>query len=135
MAAGRWRSGAAAALVAIALLTFGCAGAAPTSAPPTVAPAAPRGTFTLGAAPTVSAGAQFDVSWTGDPNRGDYVTIVPNGATKVADQPFVDLVAGHNQITLMAPNTPGAYEIWLVEGDTLGDTANSIKARRPITVN
>ena len=123
-------------LLAIVLLIVGCGGGGATTSSPSPVPVAAGPSFTLDAPANVSAGAEFSLSWAGNPNRGDYVVVVPAGATKVTnDESYVDLVAEDFTSKLIAPLAPGGYEIWLVEGDTLGDTANSIKARRPLTVS
>jgi Ca-activated chloride channel family protein len=77
----------------------------------------------------VAAGATFDVSWTGEPGSGDYLVVVPKGASTAADAPYVNMSVGA-PVTLTAPADPGAYEIWWVEGDTVDD----VLARRDITV-
>lgn len=115
------------ALVTIALTASACGGggaaASPSAAPTKEAP-------TLDAPAEVGAGTEFDVSWTGPGgNRGDYVTIVAKGATTWTDEAYVNIIVG-SPGKLLAPTTPGEYELLCVVGDTLDD----ILTRRPITV-
>lgn len=107
---------------------------AATPTPPASVEATPtavpnNGSATLDAPTEVSAGSDFTVAWTGPAGSGDYVTIVPQGATEwtFADDYF-DVDSG-SPGTLSAPLTEGAYELWYVSG-----ADEAILARRPITV-
>lgn len=87
------------------------------------------GSATLDGPDEVSAGSDFEVAWTGPAGSGDYVTIVPAGATgwTSADDYFnTDTVSPG---ALSAPLTAGAYELWYVSG-----ADDSVLARSPITV-
>lgn len=64
----------------------------------------------------VEAGAAFDVAWTGPNATGDYVTIVPAGATAwTFEDPYFNTNAGPTG-SLVAPTAPGEYELWYVNG-------------------
>jgi hypothetical protein len=54
---------------------------------------------------------------------------VPKGATKANDAQYFNLSVP-SPGKLVAPATPGEYELWVVKGDTL----DSVMVRRPITV-
>ena len=151
MTGGRAFARRASALLAIALAASACGGGGATSMssvavqtaslqptpPPAAGTASLRPTppdfesskITLGAPAEVPAGKEFNVIWTGSAAPGDYLTIVPKGATTWTNEPKVGTSTG-NLGKLTAPVTAGEYEIWFVERDT-GD---SIKARRAITV-
>ena len=92
--------------------------------------ATPTPQLMIGAPAEVAAGADVVVSWSGVPGRGDYLTIVPKGATRTHDEPYVDVHAGTPSVTLTAPATAGEYEIWFVEGDTV----DKVKSRLPLKV-
>jgi hypothetical protein len=136
----------AAALVAIAVALAACGGGgaavSPSATGPTPAASAeasagsttPGGPITLDAPAQVKRDTEFSVAWTGPVVLGDYVTLVAKGATKVApDAAYVNITVG-SPGKLLAPLTPGDYELWLVKGDTLGDLPEFIKARRPLAV-
>ena len=111
------------------LLLVACAGSP--SAAPTAGPTALiAGPITIQAPGSVGAGDKVVVTWTGVPGRGDYLIIVPKGATRTNNEPFVDVAAGDMEVTLTAPASAGDYEIWFVEGDTV----DKVKARLPLTV-
>jgi len=88
----------------------------------------PTGPATLSAPDTIAAGTPFDVAWTGPNAPKDYVTIVTIGTTSWTSEPYFYTTAG-SPYKLVAPTTPGAYELWYVSG-----TDESIATRRPITV-
>lgn len=96
--------------------------ATPTGPPPSTGPA------TLDAPDSIAAGTPFQVPWTGSNNPGDYVTIVASGTTRWTGEPYFYTTVG-SPGQLVAPTTPGEYELWYVNG---ADSA--IIARRPITV-
>ena len=77
---------------------------------------------------SVQAGTSFSVTWNGPDGPGDYVTIVAAGATKWTTESYFYTHAA-NPGPLVAPITPGAYELWYVTGSD-GKTM----ASRPITV-
>jgi len=82
----------------------------------------------LEALDTAAAGSLLSVLWDGPDNPQDYLTIVPVGA---ADGSFVDYfyTADNSPASLTVPDTPGAYEIRYVSGQT-GATMGA----RPLTV-
>lgn len=65
----------------------------------------------------VEAGAEFEVAWTGPDDRGDYIAIVPAGATEWTNTDPWFYTANANPGTLVAPTTDGEYELWYVYGD------------------
>ncbi len=74
--------------------------------PITVAPTS----ATLDAPAEVTAGTQFQVSWTGPNGPGDYITIVATGAPQGAYLSYANTSNG-TPATLTAPTAPGAYEL------------------------
>ena len=143
------RTGTAATALVIAAFVAACGGGAPvatpTAAPATVAPAtvgpptgapvattAPTNPATgpagVTAPPTVEAGKQFDVAWTGPNGDRDYITIVAPGATEWTDEPYFYTVDG-NPGKLTAPAAAGPYVLWYVQG-----TDEQILFRADITV-
>jgi Ca-activated chloride channel family protein len=68
------------------------------------------------------------VAWTGPNNQGDYITVVAAGATKWTNEPYFYTTAG-TPGHLIAPTTPGAYELWYVDG-----ASAAVSTRRPLTV-
>ena len=76
----------------------------------------------------VGANTQFEASWTGPDGNGDYVTIVAAGATRWTNEAYFYTRDGATG-TLLAPVTPGAYELWYVTGSD-----GVAKAKQPITV-
>ncbi len=88
---------------------------------------APTGTATLDAPATVEGGAQFTISWTGPDAPGDYVALMASGALTWTNEPYFYTTNG-NPGKLVAPTTPGDYELWYA------DEKDTILGRRPITV-
>jgi Ca-activated chloride channel family protein len=86
-------------------------------------------TATLEAAAQVSAGSRFEVSWTGPGNRVDHVAIAAAGSPQ--DQPLTYYVYTRdgNPLTLVAPETPGRYELRYVQGQSY-----TVLATRPLKV-
>ena len=133
----------------IALVTFlvaaGCGTAAPSTAPSISPPSSPLPTVfaqpsvdsslppwfgdpSVTGPATVEAGTRFEVEWTGPIANDDYITIVAVGTTTWTGQSYFDTTAG-SPGELTAPLTPGAHELWYVNG---ADSTPS--ARSPITV-
>jgi Ca-activated chloride channel homolog len=75
----------------------------------------PTGDATLDGPAEVGAGEQFEVSWTGPGATGDYITIVPVGATQWAGEDYFDVSEGSTS-TLQASVEDGDYELWYVDG-------------------
>jgi Ca-activated chloride channel family protein len=126
------RSWSAVLVVLLAVASSGCSPGAtvPPTAGPTARPTAAP--ITLVAPPEAKAGETISVGWTGAEVLGDYLVIVPVGTTRYvesADSPYVNVTLG-NPASLVAPATPGAYEIWFVTGDT----DDQVKARSALTV-
>jgi len=118
-----------------AVLVSACGGAAVTPTPlvtpgPTARP--PADAITMQAPAEASPGEKITVSWTGKEQLGDGIYIVEAGRTRIY---ATDDANGYNTAlgnpgTLTAPTTPGAYEIWFVEEETV----DHVKARLPLTV-
>jgi Ca-activated chloride channel family protein len=85
-------------------------------------------TGSLAAPGDVEAGTEFEVDWTGPNGPGDFVTIVAAGTERWTDESYFYTASG-SPGTLVAPTSPGAYEVWYVTG-----VADTPSARRPITV-
>lgn len=85
-------------------------------------------TVTLEAPVQVSAGAKFEVQWTGPNNERDYVGI---GTLDPAKRPYITYVYTRNgsPISLNAPDEPGDYEVRYFLGQ-----GNKIVGSRRITV-
>lgn len=77
---------------------------------------------------SVPAGSPFEVTWNGPNGPNDYVTIVAAGAAKWTTESYFNTNTA-NPGRLVAPISPGAFELWYVTGSD-GRTM----ARRPITV-
>lgn len=90
---------------------------------------APDGEPGVNAPDEVEAGSEFEVTWTGPDDQGDYVTIVPEGATAWTNEPYF-YTANANPGTLVAPTEEGDYELWYVAG-----VDEEVLARSPITVS
>lgn len=84
--------------------------------------------ITLVAPDQVAAGADFEVKWTGPDGPSDYITIVPAGSPEGTYTDYAYTASG-SPITLTAPTTAGAYEIWYAS-DRVEGTFES----RPIRV-
>ncbi len=83
---------------------------------------------TLDGPEEATAGAQFQVAWTGPNGPGDYVTIVPLGSAPGTYLSYANTNAG-SPLTLTAPTAGGNHELWYVVGQD-----RSILARVPIVV-
>lgn len=105
--------------------------------PATPAPADPStppvdGAATLTAPPTITAGANVTVTWTGPGNAGDYVDLVPRGFADTRNEITYAYVRNSNgSVVVRAPTTAGEYDIRYVL-DMAGP--RSIKATSPLTV-
>lgn len=84
---------------------------------------------TVDAPAGVSKAAQFQVTWTGPNGPGDYITIVPAGATGWTSESYANANAG-SPATLTAPDASGDFEIWYVAGQD-----STVLARASIKVN
>jgi Ca-activated chloride channel family protein len=104
--------------------TASAAATAAATASPSLAPTA---TATLTAPATVEGGAEFAITWTGPDAPGDYVTLMASGALRWTNEPYFYTTNG-NPGKLVAPTTPGDYELWYA------DEKDTILGRRPITV-
>ena len=72
-------------------------------------------TATVSGPPSAAGGSEFAVAWTGPDNSGDYVTIVPEGASNREYLTYAYTRAG-SPATLSAPLEPGDYEIRYLTG-------------------
>ena len=76
---------------------------------------------------TVAMGASFEAGWTGPDNARNFLTVVAPDAATGAYEHFAYTSAP--SVTLVAPETPGEYEVRLVSADS-----TRVLARKPITV-
>lgn len=129
----------AVAMVLVAACSGGPATSTPTPTPnptaspaPTDAPAPTPTPFTgqvsLQAPDTVTAGADFEVTWTGPAATGDFVTLMAPAAGAWTNEPYFNTTAG-SPATLRAPLAEGAYELRYI-----ADANDEVIARRAITV-
>ena len=81
----------------------------------------------LDAPDEVTAGAGFEVAWQGPANRGDYVTVVPEGAPEGSYGDYFD--TNLNPGDLLAPIDAGRYELRYMTGQS-----DTILARRALHV-
>ena len=81
-------------------------------------------TITLDAPDSVAPGADFQVTWTGPNGPSDYITIVPAGS-KAGTYASYAYTASGNPVTITAPTTPGAYEIWYASDRVAGTFAKT----------
>jgi hypothetical protein len=72
-------------------------------------------TATVSGPPSAAGGSEFAVAWTGPDNSGDYVTIVPAGASNREYLTYAYTRAG-TPATLRAPLEPGNYELRYMTG-------------------
>jgi Ca-activated chloride channel family protein len=84
--------------------------------------------ITLEAPATVSAGADFQVTWTGPNGPSDYITIVPAGSPAGTYLDYAYTASG-STVTLTAPVQAGNYEVWYAS-----DRVAGIFASIPIVV-
>lgn len=133
-------------LVTCAALIAGCSSAAPATPDESVA-ASPTPSESESPEPTptedaggggepgvegpgeVEAGAEFEVSWTGPDDRGDYIAIVHEGATEWTNADPWFYTANANPGTMVAPTADGEYELWYLAG-----ADDEVLASSPITV-
>ncbi len=105
--------------------------------PATPAPAGPAaapvdGEATLKAPTTATAGATFEVAWTGPGNAQDYVDLAPRAYEKTSGEISYSYVRDtKGTVSLRAPVAPGEYDIRYVLD--MG-SSRSVKARTPLTV-
>jgi Ca-activated chloride channel family protein len=78
---------------------------------------------------SVNKGTSISVSWNGPDAPGDYITIVPAGATEGTYTTYAYTGVG-NPVSITAPDTTGAFEIRYVYGSNGQTLASS-----PITIN
>jgi len=88
-------------------------------------------TATLDTPPSVPAGAGIPVKWTGPGKQWDRIGVVPVGApdSESPDAPWSTYATG-NQVWIIAPETPGEYEVRY-----LGRDPDALLARRKITLS
>jgi Ca-activated chloride channel homolog len=88
-------------------------------------------TFGLVAPPTVKAGSNIPIRWTGPNNAGDYITIVKKGAP-IGTYTVYFYTANGNPGTLLAPKEAGQYEL---RYSTEASSPNPTLFTLPIIVN
>ncbi|MHA1524593.1 MAG: vWA domain-containing protein [Alphaproteobacteria bacterium] len=88
---------------------------------------------TLGAAPAVPLGSQVAINWTGPNNQGDYITIVKPQAKPKTYGTYAYTKAG-SPTQVRAPETPGAYEIRYISGQSKSILATAQLAVQSVTV-
>lgn len=93
-----------------------------TEGPETTTSAAATGDATFEFEGDVQAGTQFEVTWTGPDNTGDYITIVPAGAPDGTYASYFD-TGGGSPGTLSASTTAGDHEIRYIDGATSATVA------------
>jgi Ca-activated chloride channel family protein len=76
----------------------------------------------------VQAGTEFEVTWTGPENEGDYITIVPAGADEGTYYNYFYTADG-SPGTLIAPTTVGDHEVRYLNG-----VDNATVASAPIVI-
>ena len=82
---------------------------------------------TVTAPATVAMGASFEAGWTGPDNARNFLTVVaPDAATGAYD---LYAYTSAPSVTLVAPETPGEFEVRLVSADS-----TRVLARKPISV-
>ena len=124
-------------IVVVAGVAAACGGAnaSPSASAAAGSPAAPSSGTGSGVARSLDGpaeakvGSEIVVTWAGEVQNGDYVTIVPSGGSYKADDPYVNIY-DTTSATLDAPAAAGEYEIWWIKGDTIDD----VLARHPITI-
>jgi hypothetical protein len=72
---------------------------------------------TVAGPPSVSGGSEFEVTWTGPDNSGDYITIVPTGA-RPQDYLSYHYTKLGSPGTVEAPLEPGIYDLRYVTGQS-----------------
>jgi Ca-activated chloride channel family protein len=80
-------------------------------------------TASLEAPPSVGAGADFQVTWEGPDNRGDFVTIVEAGAAEGEYGNYTYTREG-SPLSVRAPDEAGAYELRYLTGQTRATLAS-----------
>lgn len=91
------------------------------------------GDATLTVPTTVGAGAPIEAGWTGPGNTGDYIDLVPRGATATSGE--ITYAYARDAIPvakLTAPTTPGEYDVRYIVQLT---NERKIKATAPLTVS
>jgi Ca-activated chloride channel family protein len=77
---------------------------------------------------SLPADTPFNVDWTGPNNQGDYISILPAGATEWINEAYFYTYVG-TPGQMVAPTTPGNYKVVYIDG-----TSRNFKAQQPMTV-
>ena len=72
----------------------------------------------------VQAGTEFELTWTGPDNEGDYITIVPAGSPEGTFASYFNTADG-SPGTLSAPTTFGDHEIRYIDGASSATVAST----------
>ena len=89
-------------------------------------------TVTLDVPSSVTAGANFDVSWTGPGYTNDYVDLVPEGHTSTSGELSYAYIKNGETLTLVAPDEAGSFIVRYV---LQGPDGRMVVTSKPITVN
>ena len=89
-------------------------------------------TVTLDVPSSVTAGANFDVSWTGPGYANDYVDLVPEGHTSTSGELSYAYIKKGETLTLIAPDEAGSFIVRYV---LQGPDGRMVVPSKPITVN
>tara|TARA_R110002049_G_scaffold89466_1_gene225046 strand:+ start:6746 stop:8992 length:2247 start_codon:yes stop_codon:yes gene_type:complete len=89
-------------------------------------------TVTLDVPSSVTAGANFDVSWTGPGYANDYVDLVPEGHTSTSGELSYAYIKNGETLTLVAPDEAGSFIVRYV---LQGPDGRMVVTSKPITVN
>lgn len=89
-------------------------------------------TVTLDVPSSVTAGANFDVSWTGPGYANDYVDLVPEGHTSTSGELSYAYIKKGETLTLIAPDEAGSFIVRYV---LQGPDGRMVVTSKPITVN
>ncbi len=82
----------------------------------------------------VAAGSEFEVTWSGPDNSGDYLTVVPVGSAEGTWQSYSYTTRG-SPAPLTAPIEPGEYEVRYVTGQAGATLASRLVVVSPVSAS